>query len=41
MWNKVSYMGIKLDMSKANDWVGWAFLEFAMRQLGFVEQWIQ
>lgn len=40
MWSKTSFMGFKLDMSKAYDRVEWSFLEVVMRKLGFTEQWI-
>jgi hypothetical protein len=34
------YMAIKLDMSKAYDWVEWNYLEEIMRRTGFANQWI-
>jgi hypothetical protein len=40
MWSKVGFMGIKLGMSKAYDRVEWAFLESAMRRLGFDGKWV-
>jgi hypothetical protein len=38
---KKGFMTIKLDMSKAYDWVEWSFLESAMRQMGFATRWIE
>lgn len=35
-----SFMALKLDMSKAYDWVEWDFLEDIMQQMGFNERWI-
>jgi hypothetical protein len=31
---------IKLDISKAYDWVEWQFLQMMMLWLGFTEQWV-
>ena len=33
-------MVLKLDMSKAYDWVKWSFLEELMRKMEFNEKWI-
>jgi hypothetical protein len=33
-------MALKLDMSKAYDWVEWNFLEEIMRKIGFSDKWI-
>ena len=33
-------MAIKLDMSKAYNWVEWEYLEDIMRKMGFCERWI-
>jgi hypothetical protein len=41
LWDKVRYMGLKLDMNKAYDRVKLNFLEAIMRQLGFSTQWIR
>ena len=41
MWEKVGYMALKLDMSKANDKVKWVFLEEVMRMMGFSERWVR
>jgi hypothetical protein len=41
MYGKVGYMALKLDMSKAYDWVEWVFLVEVMRRMGFAERWIQ
>lgn len=35
------FMEIKLDKSKAYDWVDWNFLEQLMRKLGFNERWVR
>lgn len=37
---KEGYIALKLDMSKAYNWVEWSFLENIMRKLGFNEKWI-
>ena len=39
MWSKVGFIGIKLDMSKAYDWVEWPFLEAVMAKMGFNKRW--
>jgi hypothetical protein len=41
MWSKASFMGIKLDMSKAYDRVECDFLEAVMGRLGFADWWIR
>lgn len=33
-------MAIKLDMSKAYNWVSWPYLYILMRRIGFFESWI-
>jgi hypothetical protein len=35
------FVAIKLDMSKAYDWVEWHFLEDMMRKMGFHEEWFK
>ena len=37
---KLGYMALKLDMSKAYDWVEWFFLEKVMRHLGLGERMV-
>ena len=34
------FMALKLDMSKAYNWVEWSFLENLKRKMGFCEKWI-
>lgn len=41
MWSKTGFMGFKLDMHKAYDWVEWNFLEAAMIKMGFEALWVQ
>ena len=40
-WGKNGVAAIKLDMSKAYDWVEWCFLEKMMLKLGFAVQWVE
>jgi hypothetical protein len=40
MWSKMGFMGLKLDMSKAYDKIGWEFLEADMTRLGFASKWM-
>jgi hypothetical protein len=40
MYGIVGYIAIKLDMSKAYDWVEWHFLEEVMHRMGFYRKWI-
>ena len=37
---KLGFMVMKLDMSKAYDWVEWSYLVKIMEKLGFCEKWL-
>ena len=37
---KTGFMAMKLDMSKAYDWVEWKYLEQIMTRMGFAEKWV-
>ena len=37
---KMGHMGLKLDMSKAYDWLEWGFLQKIMEKMGFDLKWI-
>ena len=34
------FMTMKLDMSKAYDWVEWKYLEQIMKRIGFADRWV-
>ena len=38
---KVRQMAIKLDISKAYDWMEWSFLKKMMEKLGFDPRWVR
>ena len=40
MKGKKAWVTLKLDMEKAYDRVLWAFLFYALKQLGFYQKWI-
>ena len=37
---KMGFMAMKLDMSKAYDWVEWEYVARIMEKLGFCEKWV-
>ena len=37
---KTGFLLAKLDMSKAYDWIKWAYMEGVMKRLGFSNKWV-
>ena len=37
---KKDFVAMKLDMSKAYDWVEWVFLEKILLKMGFLSAWV-
>jgi len=41
MWGRMGFMALKLDMSKAYDWVEWVFLKALMIWMGLDLRWVR